>query len=85
MLEKKKTAKETWDGLVAEVMKKLKMVITLIQRQFGNMKCSEDDDLREYLDKAQDIYTRLNDMGATVTQAEFLDIILASLPPSYEL
>ena len=85
MLEKKKTAKETWDGLVAEVMKKLKMVITLIQRQFGNMKCSEDDDLREYLDKAQDIYTKLNDMGATVTQAEFLDIILASLPPSYEL
>ena len=49
------------------------------------MKCSEDDDHREHLDKAQDLYARLNDMGATVTQAEFLDIILTSIPPSYKL
>ena len=27
---------------------------------------------------------RLNEMGATITEAEFIDIILASLPPSYE-
>ena len=45
----------------------------------------ENDNLREYLDKVQDLYAWLNDIGATVTESEFLDIILASLPPSYEV
>ena len=67
------------------MMKNPKMVVALIQRQLRNMKCSDDDDLREHLGKAPDLYTRLNDMRATITQAEFLDIILASLPPSYKL
>ena len=67
------------------MMKKPKMVVTSIQRQLQNMKCPKYDDLREHLDKAQDLYARLNDIGATVTQTEFLDIILASLLPSYEL
>src|SRR3979490_2782341 len=83
MLEKKKDTKEIWDTLVEEMMKKPKMVVTTIQRQLCNMKCSEDDDLREHLDKAQDLYARLNDMGAKISE-EFLDILLASLPPSYE-
>ena len=48
------------------------------------MKCSEEDDLRQYLDKAQDLFACLNDMGATITNSEFLDIILAALLPSYE-
>ena len=66
-------------------MKNPKMVVALIQRQLRNMKCSDDDDLREHLGKAPDLYTRLNDMRATITQAEFLDIILTSIPPSYKL
>jgi len=84
MLEKKRTAKETWDALVVEMTKKPKMVVTTVQRQLWNMKCSEDDDLREHLDKAQDLYSRLNEMGAQISEGEFLDILLASLPPSYE-
>ena len=64
--------------------KKPKMVVTTIQRQLWNMKCSEDDDLREHLDKAQDLYARLNDMAAKISEGEFLDILLASLLPSYE-
>ena len=75
---------ETWDALVAEMTKKPKMVITSIQSQLCNMKCSRDNDLREYLDNAQDLYARLNDMGATVIQSEFFDIILTPLPPPYE-
>src|SRR3979490_183300 len=84
MLEKKMNAKEIWDTLVAEMTKKPKMVVISIQRQLRNMKCLEDDDLREHLDKAQDLYSRLNDMGAKVSEEEFLDILLSSLPPSYE-
>ena len=60
------------------------MVLTSLQRQLRNMKCSEDDDLRQYLDKAQDLFTHLNDMGAKMENSEFLDIILGALPPSYE-
>ena len=48
------------------------------------MKCSEEDDLRQYLDKPQDLFAHLNDMGAKMTDSEFLDIILGGLPPSYE-
>ena len=84
MLQKKSTAKELWDTLVTEMTKKPKMVVTSLQRQLRNIKCSEEDDLREHLDKAQDLYARLNEMGAMISEEEFMDIILASLPPSYE-
>jgi hypothetical protein len=40
--------------------KKPKMVLTNLQRQLWNIKCVEDGDLREHLDKAQDLYARLN-------------------------
>ena len=36
------------------------------------------------MDKAQDLFACLNDMGATVSDSEFLDIILAALPLFYE-
>ena len=76
-------AKEVCDALVVEMTKKPKMVITSIQCQLRNIKCSEEDDLREHLDKAQDLYSRLNEMGASISEEEFMDIILASLLPSY--
>ena len=84
MLQKQKTAKDTWDALVTEMTKKLKMVLTSLQQQLRNMKCSEEDDLRQYLDEAQDLFAHLNDMGAKMENSEFLDIILGALPPSYE-
>ena len=64
--------------------KKLKMVLTPLQHQLRSLKCSEEDDLREYLDKAQELFTCLTDMGASISDSEFLDIILASLMPYYE-
>ena len=63
---------------------KLKMVLTSLQCQLRNMKCSEEDDLRQYLDKAQDLFACLNDMGAKMENSEFLGIISGALPPSYE-
>ena len=84
MLQKKGLAKEVWDALVEEMTRKPKMVVTSLQCQLRNIRCSEDDDLREHLDKAQDLFARLNEMGAAMTEAEFIDIILASLPPSHE-
>ena len=84
MLQKKKTVKEIWDSLVAEMTKKPKMMVTSLQKLLHNMKYSEDDDLREHLEKVQDLYSWLNDMRATVTEFKFLDIILISLPPSFE-
>ena len=84
LIQNQKTAKDTWDALVTEMTKKPKLVITSLQRQLRNMKCSEQDDLREYLDKAQDLFACLNEMGAKMENEEFLDIILGALPPSYE-
>ena len=84
MLQKQKTVKDTWDTLVTEMTKNPKMVLTSLQCQLRYMKCSEEDDLRQYLDKAQDIFACQNDMGAKMTDSEFLDIILGALPPSYE-
>ena len=84
MLQKQKTAKDTWDALVTEMTKKPKMVLTSLQHQLSNIKCSEEDDSREYLDKAQDLFAHLNDMGAKMADSEFLDIILGSLLPSYK-
>ena len=42
---------------------------------------SEEDDLRLHLDRAQDLYARLREMGASISSDEFMDIILSSLPP----
>ena len=84
MLQKKGSAKQVWDTLVEEMTRKPKIVVTSLQCQLRNIECSEDDDLREHLDKAQGLFARLNEMGATMTEAEFINIILASLPPSYE-
>ena len=47
MLQKQKTAKAIWDTLVTEMTKKPKMVLTSLQCQLRNMKCSEEDDLRQ--------------------------------------
>ena len=85
MLQKQKTTKDTCDALVTEMTKNPKMVLTSLQHQLRNMKCSEEDDLRQYLDKAQDFFACLNDMGTKMESSEFLDIILGALPPSYEL
>ena len=63
MLQKKNTAQEVWDALGDEMTKKLKMVVTSFQRQLQNIKCSEEDDLRVHLDRAQDLYARLRDGG----------------------
>ena len=36
------------------------------------------------MDKAQDLFACLTDMGAKMADSEFLDIILGALLPSYE-
>ena len=64
--------------------KKPKIVLTSLQHQLRNMKCSEEDNLRQYLDKSQDLFACQNDMGAKMADSEFLDIILGALLPSYE-
>ena len=81
MLQKKNTAQEVWDALVDEMTKKPKMVVTSLQRQLQNIKCPEEDDLRLHLDRAQDLYARLREMGASISSDEFMYIILSSLPP----
>ena len=83
MLQKQKTTKDTWDALVTKMTKPSK-VLTSLQHQLRNLTCSEEENLRQHLDKAQDLFAHLNDMGAKTIYSEFLDILLASLPPSYE-
>ena len=53
------------------------MVLTSLQHQLLNIKCSEEDDLKEHLDKAQNLFAQLNDIGTKMTDSDFLDIILA--------
>jgi hypothetical protein len=53
MLQNKGNAKDLWDTLTDEMMKKPKMVVTSLQCQLRNMKFSEDNDLREHLDKSR--------------------------------
>ena len=84
MPQKKRSAKEVWEALVEEMTKKPKVVVTGLQRQLRNMRCSEEENLRLHLDNAKDLFVRLKEMGAKITNDEFMDIILASLPPSYE-
>ena len=66
MLQKQKTAKGTWDALVTEMTKKPHMVLTSLQHQLRNLRCSEEDNLRLHLDKSQDLFTCLNNMGAKI-------------------
>jgi hypothetical protein len=83
-LDASPTAKAMWDTLVTEITKKPQMVLTKLQRELRTMRCTEDDDLRVHLDKALDLHARLNEMGAQISEVEFMHIVLASIPPSYE-
>jgi hypothetical protein len=78
------TAKAMWDTLVTEIMKKPQIVLTKLQRELHIMRCNEEDDLCNHLDKALDLYAHLNEMGALISKNEFMNIILASIPLSYE-
>ena len=40
--------------------------------------------LHSHLDKALDLHARLNEMGAGISDKEFMQIVLAWIPPSYE-
>jgi hypothetical protein len=84
MLEKYLTAKEMWNALIAEITNKPKTVLTTLQRQLCNIRCSKEDDFCEHLDKAQDLHACHKEMGGAITEGEFMDIILFSLPTSYE-
>ena len=57
MLQKKNTAQEVWNALADEMTKKPKMVVTSLQRQLQNIKCSEEDDCKIlYILLLKDIY-----------------------------
>jgi hypothetical protein len=71
-LQASTTAKAMWDTLIAKMTKKPKMVLTTLQRQLRNIKCSEEDNLHDHLDKAQDMYARLTEMGALMDEEEFM-------------
>ena len=66
LLKKHLTAHQMWEALVEEMTKKPKMVIITLQRKLRTMKCSEEDNIWEHLDKATDIYSRLKEMGGAL-------------------
>lgn len=55
-------------------------------KKFLNTRCGENDDVRTHLNKLADLRERLSSLRrTTVDDAEYVSVILGSLPPSYEL
>jgi hypothetical protein len=53
-------------------------------KKFLNTRCGENDDICAHLEKLTDLRQRLSSLGRTIDDAEYISVILGSLPPSYD-
>jgi gag-polypeptide of LTR copia-type len=78
------TAKEFWDQLGALYEGRSKLILFKLRKRLQNTRCGADDDVRAHFDKLADLKEQLAAMGDTITDEEYGNILLESLPDSYD-
>jgi hypothetical protein len=53
-------------------------------KKVQNLRCEENEDVHAHLKKLADLRERLSSFGRTTNNAEYISVILGSLPSSYD-
>jgi transposase InsO family protein len=76
--------KGIWEKLKELFEGKSRSMMVDLGKKFQNMRCGENDDVRVHLEKLADLRERLSSFGRTIGDAEYISVILGSLPPSFD-
>jgi gag-polypeptide of LTR copia-type/Integrase core domain/GAG-pre-integrase domain len=76
--------KAVWDKLKALYEGRSKVWLIDVGRKFQNTRCGEDDDVRAHFEKLADLKDRLAALGRTVSDDEYVSVLIGSLPASYD-
>jgi gag-polypeptide of LTR copia-type len=77
-------AKEVWDQLRALYEGRTKLILVDLWKRLQNTHCGADDDIHAHFNKLSDLKEQLAAMGATIMDEEYGNILLGSLPNSYD-
>ena len=66
------------------IYEKTKALVTDLMRWFRITRCGEDDDLRTHFEHLGSLMEQLAGMGKLISDKDYTDILIASLPSSYE-
>jgi gag-polypeptide of LTR copia-type/Pol polyprotein, beta-barrel domain len=76
-------AKEVWDQLRALYEGQTKLILVDLWKRLQNTHCGVDDDVHAHFDKLLNLKEQLAAMGTTIMDEEYGNILLGSLPNSY--
>ncbi len=83
-IKKGTRAKDVWDSLKKYFEERTKMTVVDLARRFRNKKCGEKENVRTHFEQLANMREQLAAMGKVIDDDDFTDILLASLPPTYE-
>jgi hypothetical protein len=76
--------KEVWDKLKEEFEGKSRSVLVDLGRKFQTTRCGEDDDVRTHFSKLAHLRERLSALGRSVSDDEYVAVLIGSLPSCYD-
>ena len=79
-----KSVKSVWEALKQIYEEKTRALVADLIRRFRNTRCGENDDVRAHFENLANLKEQLAAMGKTVSDEDYTDILLASLPTSYD-
>jgi hypothetical protein len=84
LINTKGTVKETYDALQNELEFRARLHAPNLRRRLYSLRCEGDSDIRSHLAVLRTMKEELGALGETISDTEFSDILLGSLPRSYD-
>ena len=78
------TVKAAWEILKRVYEERSKALVADLMRRFRNKRCEEDESVRSHFEFLANLREQLAAMGKAVTDDDYTDTLLASLPNSFE-
>jgi len=79
-----KNVKGVWDILKQIYEEKTRVLAADLMRWFQNTRCSDNDNIRTHFENLCNLREQLASMGKLISDKDYTDILLASLPASYD-
>src|SRR6266581_603348 len=79
-----KTVKGAWETLKRIYEEKTRGLATDLMRRFRNTRCGENDSVRTHFEHMANVREQLAAMGKAISDDDYTDILLTSLPHSYD-
>ncbi len=77
-------AKTIWDTLKKIFEGRTRSLLIDLGRKLQNTKCREDDDVHTHFELLADFRKQLAAMGQSISDEQYTDTLMGSLPPSYD-